>query len=303
VEKPAPRENEALVRIHASTVTTGDCEMRRLKLPLFFSLPMRLYVGFRKPKRITILGQELAGEVERVGKDVKRFQPGDPVFGGTGFHLGAYAEYICLTEQVLALKPSNLSYEQAASLPLGGHEAFHYLSKASIRPGQKVLVYGAGGSIGTIALQLAKHYGAEVTTVDSASKLDMLRSIGADHVIDYTHEDFTRNGQTYDVIFDVVGKSPYSGSLKSLHEHGTYLIANPGLSHLLRVPFSSRSGQRRIISGGAIQKVEDLLAIKELVEAGRIKPVIDRTYPLEQTAEAHTYVDSGEKKGSVVIKI
>ncbi len=309
LEKPSPRENEVLVRVHASTVTTGDCEMRRMKLPLFLSLPMRIYVGFRKPSRITILGQELAGEVEAAGRDVKRFRPGDLVFGTTGFHLGGYAEYICLSaaggamDAMLAAKPSNLSFEQAASIPLGGLESLHYLSKAGIRPGQKVLVYGAGGSIGTIAVQLARSYGAEVTAVDKDSKLDMLRSIGAAHVIDYTREDFTCSGVTYDVIFDVVGKSPFSRSLKCLNEHGSYLIANPSLSHMLRGPWVSRRTGKKILYGVSGQKVEDLILLKDLAEAGKIQPVIDRTYPLEQTSGAHTYVETGEKKGSVVITI
>jgi NADPH:quinone reductase-like Zn-dependent oxidoreductase len=302
-EKPSPRENEVLVRVHASTVTTGDCELRRLKLPLFFSLPMRLYVGIRKPKRITILGQEMAGEVEAVGIDIERFKPGDPVFGTTGFHLGAYAEYICVPEQLLAPRPTNLTYEQAAAVPLGGQEALYYLSKASIRSGQKVLVYGAGGSIGTVAVQLARSYAAEVTAVDRASKLDMLRSIGAAHVIDYTREDYTQRGEAYDVIFDVVGKSPFPRSLESVREGGYYLIANPGLSHLIRGPRAAKKSRKKIISGKSGQKVEDLLLLKDLIEAGKISPVIDRIYPLEQTAEAHAYVETGVKKGSVVIAI
>lgn len=303
VEKPSPRENEVLVRVHASTVTTGDCEMRRLQLPLFFSFPMRLYAGFRKPQRITILGQELAGEVEAVGREVKRFKPGDPVFGTTDLRLGAYAEYTCVPEQQLARKPSNLTYEQAAAIPLGGLESLHYLSRASIRSGQKVLVYGAGGSIGTIAVQLAQYYGAQVTAVDRGSKLEMLRSIGAVHVIDYTHEDFTKTGVIYDVIFDVVGKSPFSRSLKCIKEQGYYLIANPSLSHLVRGPWASRKSRRKIISGISGQKVEDLLLLKDLLEAGKITPIIDRTYPLEQTAEAHAYVETGQKKGGVVITL
>jgi NADPH:quinone reductase-like Zn-dependent oxidoreductase len=303
VEKPSPRENEVLVRVHASTVTTGDCEMRKLKLPLFFSFPMRIYVGFDKPRRITILGQELAGEVEAVGREVKRFKPGDPVFGTTTIRLGAYAEYICVPEKLLAPKPANLTYEQAAAVPLGGQESLYYLRKAGIRSGQKVLVYGAGGSIGTVAVQIARQYGAEVTAVDSASKLDMLRSIGAAHVIDYTREDFTQSGVIYDVIFDVVGKSPFPRSLDCIKDQGYYLMANPSLSHLIQGPLLSKRSSRRIIAGKSEQKVEDLLHIKELIEAGRIIPVIDRIYPLEQAAEAHTYVETGQKKGSVVISL
>jgi NADPH:quinone reductase-like Zn-dependent oxidoreductase len=277
--------------------------MRKLRLPLFFSFPMRIYVGFDKPRRITILGQEPAGEVEAVGREVKRFKPGDTVFGTTTLQLGAYAEYICVPEKLLAPRPSNLTYEQAAAIPLGGQEALYYLRKANIRSRQKVLVYGAGGSIGTVAVQLARHYGAEVTAVDSASKLDMLRSIGAAHVIDYTREDFTQSSVIYDVIFDVVGKSPFPRSLDCIKEQGYYLIANPSLSHLVRGPLLSKRSSRKIIAGKSEQKVDDLLQIKELIEAGKITPVIDRIYPLEQTAEAHTYVETGEKKGSVVITL
>jgi NADPH:quinone reductase-like Zn-dependent oxidoreductase len=264
---------------------------------------MRLYAGYDKPRRITILGQELAGEVEAAGSAVKRFKPGDPVFGTTTLQLGAYAEYICVPEQMLAPKPSNLSYEQAAAIPLGGQESLYYLRKAGIRSGQKVLVYGAGGSIGTIAVQLARSLGAEVTAVDQASKLEMLRSIGAAHVIDYTREDFTRSGVIYDVIFDVVGKSPFSRSLDCIKEQGYYLIANPGLSHIVHSPWASKKKRKKILYGKSEQRVEDLLQLTELIEAGKITPVIDRIYPLEQTAEAHAYVETGEKKGSVVITI
>jgi NADPH:quinone reductase-like Zn-dependent oxidoreductase len=307
VEKPSPRENEVLIRIRATTAFAGDCEMRSLKIPVLYRLPMRLYVGLRRPKRITILGQELAGEVESVGKDVKRFREGDPVFGTTGFQLGAYAEYICLPEGpeagALAIKPSNLSFAQAAAVPVGGLEALYFLRQANIQRGQRVLINGAGGSIGTIAVQLARDLGAEVTAVDGTGKLEMLRSIGADHVIDYSREDFTRRGQVYDVIFDVVGKSPFSGSLHSLKQEGIYLLGNAGLSQMLRGSWASRKGGRKVILGTASHKVEDLVSLKELIEAGRIHPVIDRSYPLEKMAEAHAYVDKGEKKGNVVITV
>src|SRR5215208_5609836 len=207
VEKPTPRDNEVLIKVHAATVTFGDCEVRRLKLPLLISIPIRIYAGLIKPKRITILGQELAGEIEAVGRQVTRFKKGDPVFAATFFRFGAYAEYACLPETYLVLKPSAITYEESATVPTGGINGLHFLRAANIQPGEMVLINGAGGSIGTYAVQIAKSLGAEVTAVDSAEKLDMLRSIGADHVVDYTREDFTKSGERYDVIYDVIGKS------------------------------------------------------------------------------------------------
>jgi len=305
VEKPSPKANEVLIKIYAASVFAGDCELRSLKIPLLMSLPLRIYVGFRRPKRVTILGQELAGEIESAGKDVELFKKGDQVFASTGFGMGAYAEYICLPEEpkegVLAIKPANMTYEEAAAVPTGGLEALHFLKHGNIQSEQKVLINGAGGSIGTFAIQLAKYFGAEVTGVDSTGKLDMLRSIGADQVIDYTKEDFTQSGETYDVIFDVVGKSSFSGSIKSLKQNGFYLLANPGLSHMVRGGWTSKRSSKSVIFGAASHKTEDLLFLKELIEAGKIKTVIDRRYPLEQTAEAHRYVETGHQKGNVVI--
>jgi len=307
VQKPAPKENEVLVKIHATTVTAGDCEMRRLELPLFFSTPMRVYNGLRAPKRITILGQELAGEIEAVGEGVKSFKPGERVFATTGFNLGGYAEYICLPEGAediaLAKMPANMTFEEAAAVPFGGLESLHFLRQAGIQPGQTVLINGAGGSIGTFGVQLAKHFGAEVTAVDSAGKLDMLRSIGADHTIDYRKEDFTTGGSKYSVIFDVIGKSPFSGCIRSLEENGYYLMANPRVSYMLRGAWVSQTSKKKVVSGTAQQKSEDLNYLRELAEAGGIRTVIDRTYPLEQTAEAHRYVESGEKQGNLIIKV
>jgi NADPH:quinone reductase-like Zn-dependent oxidoreductase len=304
VEKPVPREDEVLIRIHATTAFQGDCEMRRLKLPFHLGLPLRIYNGFLKPKRIRILGQELAGEVEAIGSGVQKFKPGDQVFGTTGFLLGSYAEYTCLPQAgALEMKPVNMTYEQAAAVPVGGLEALYFLKQAGIRSGQNVLINGAGGSIGTFAVQLAKVHGAEVTAVDSAGKLDMLRSIGADHVIDYTREDFTKSGQVYDVIYDVVGKSPFSRSMRSIREGGIYLLGNAGLTQTIRGGWAARTGRRKVIMGTSSQKAEDLLALKGLIEAGRIKTVIDRIYPLEQMAAAHAYVDTGQKKGNVVVTI
>ena len=309
VETPAPKEDEVLIRVHAATASTADTELRRLKLPLFFAVFLRLYLGFLKPTRIRILGTEFAGEIVSVGKDVTGYQPGDQVYGYTGLSMGTYAEYLCLSENPSALasvmgkKPVNVRYEEAAALPFGGLEALHSLRQANIQPGQKVLIVGAGGSIGTYAVQLARHYGAEVTGVDKPEKLEMLRSIGAQHVIDYTREDFTRIGQTYDVILDTIGKSPFARSLRSLHEQGTYLNANPGFFGRIRMRWLSRNSSKRVIPWTAGYTVKNLLALKELVEAGTIKPVIDRTYPLEQIVEAHRYVDSGQKKGNVVITV
>jgi NADPH:quinone reductase-like Zn-dependent oxidoreductase len=307
IQKPAPKDNEVLIRIVATTVTAGDCEMRSLKLPLMLGYPMRMYVGLRKPERLTILGQELAGEIEAVGKDVTQFKAGDQVYGAPGFGLGCYAEYKCMPEKpgngVLALKPVNMSYEEAAALPVGGLEALHFLQLGNIQSGQNVLINGAGGSIGTIAVQLARYYGAEVTAVDSTGKLDMLRSLGADHVIDFTQEDFTKSGQTYDVIFDVVGKSSFSGSVRSLKEKGFFLIGNPGLSKMIRGPWTSKTSSKHIITGTSSYKTQDLIFLTELVEAGKIRTVIDRRYPLEQTAEAHRYVETGQKKGNVIITV
>ena len=303
----AREANEVLIKIYATTVTAGDCEARNLEMPILMRLPMRMYVGLRKPKRITILGQELAGEIEAVGKDVKRFRAGDQVFGTTGLGFGAYAEYICLPEKsamgVLAMKPANMTYEEAAAVPTGGLEALHFIRKGNIQSGEKVLILGAGGSIGTFAVQLARYFGAEVTGVDSTSKLEMLGSIGADHVIDYTQEDFTRNGETYDVILDVPGKSSFSGSIRSLKQKGRYLLANPGLLHTLQGPWTSIRSGKKVIFGAASQKTEDLIFLRDLIEAGQIKAVIDRHYSLEQMAEAHRYVETGHKKGNVVINV
>jgi NADPH:quinone reductase-like Zn-dependent oxidoreductase len=308
VATPTPQDDEVLIRIYATTVTAGDCEQRSLKLPFWLALPMRAYVGLQRPKRITILGMELAGEIEAVGNDVTRFRNGDQVFAATGFaRMGTYAEYICLPEEpedgALALKPANLTYEKATAVPVGGLEALHFLRQGAIQSEQQVLINGAGGTIGTFAVQLAKYFGAEVTGVDSTEKLDMLRSIGADQVIDYTREDFTNSGETYDVVLDVVGKSSFSGTIQSLKQDGCYLLANPGLSQMVRGRWTSRTSSKKVIFGATHLKTDDLLFLKELIEAGKLKSVIDRCYPLEQAAEAHRYVETGHKKGHVVLTI
>jgi NADPH:quinone reductase-like Zn-dependent oxidoreductase len=306
VEKPVPKDTEVLIRIHATTVTAGDCQLRGLKIPLAFRLPLRLYLGLSQPRQF-ILGQELAGEIEAVGKDVQRFRVGDQVVGWTGFRLGTYAQYKCLPEKgILALKPSTMTYEEAATLPIGGLEGAYFLRRGNVQSGQKVLINGAGGSIGTYAIQLAKYFGAEVTGVDSTGKLDMLRSLGADRVIDYTREDFTRSSERYDVIFDAVGKSAFSRSVASLMPEGRYLIDNVRPSQRLRGRWTSVTSGKKVIpwaDRSESECIEDFDFLKGLIEAGKIQSVIDRCYPLEQMADAHRYVDTGQKKGNVVISV
>lgn len=303
VEKPSPKDNEVLIKVYAATVTAGDCEARSLKFQSWISLPMRLYVGLTKPKRITILGQELAGEIAAVGKEVTRFKKGDPVFAATFFRFGAYAQYVCLPETYPVLKPANMTYDEAATIPTGGINALHFLRKANVQSGQRLLINGAGGSIGTYAVQIAKSFGAEVTVVDSTEKLAMLRSIGVDQIIDYTQEDFTRSGQSYDAIIDVVGKSSFSRTARSLRQNGRYILGNPTLSGMIRGLWTSRTTDKKVIFEQASYRAEDYTFLKELIEAGKIKSVIDRRYPLEQTAEAHRYVETGQKKGNVVITV
>ena len=308
VEKPTPKDNEVLIKIHAATVTMGDCEMRSLKFSGLLKFLMRLGIGFRGPrKRFSILGQELAGEIEAVGNEVKLFKKGDPVFAATGFHFGAYAEFVCLPENgEVAIKPTNMTYEEAAVVPIGGLEALHFLRKANIQKGQTILISGASGSIGTVAIQLAKYYGAEVTGVGNPTSLEVMKSIGANKVIDYTKENFTESGETYDVIFDVIGKSSFSSCLSSLNKKGIYLLANPKISLINREKWASRRSDKKLMSGNmdnTRERTEQLNFLKELIEEGKIKSVIDRRYLLEQIPEAHTYVETGEKTGNVVITV
>jgi NADPH:quinone reductase-like Zn-dependent oxidoreductase len=305
VEKPVPKANEVLIKIHATTVTTSDCNVRNLTfVPKLFLLPMRMQFGFIKPTN-KILGFDLAGDIEAVGKDVTRFKISDQIFGTTEPAYGAHAEYICLPEDgVLAIKQANMTYEEAATIPVIANTALYFIRDlGNIQAGQKVLINGASGGIGTFAVQLAKYYGAEVTGVCSTTNLEMVKSLGADNVIDYTKEDFTKTGQTYDVIFDAVGKSSFSRCKSSLKKGGIYLVTVPKLAALLQMLWTSRIGSKKVKMEGAPAKVENLLFLKELIEAGKLKTVIDRRYPLEQTAEAFRYVEQGHKKGNVVITV
>jgi NADPH:quinone reductase-like Zn-dependent oxidoreductase len=300
IEKPTPKDHEILIKIHSTTVNMGDCEFRSLNLSFFLRNLMKLVNGIKKPKRYPILGQELAGEVEAVGKDVTLYKEGDQVFGATGFGMGTYAEYKCLSEEsALAIKPTNITYQEAAAVPVGGFNALYFLSKANIQNEQQILINGAGGSIGTLAVQLANYYGAEVTAVDSTAKLDMLRSIGAEHIIDYTKEDFTESDKKYDVIFDIVGKGSYSGCLESLKENGFLLLGNPKLLRVIRGKFTNKN----VIGGSAEYTVEDLVVLKELLQKGELKPVIDKVYSLKDIVKAHEYVETGQKKGSIIITV
>ena len=307
VEKPTPKDNEMLVKVFATTVTAGDCRMRSFDVPPLFWLPGRIALGFRKPRR-GMLGMEVAGRVESVGKDVKLFKEGDHVFGTTtGLNFGAYAEYICIPEKwkagVVANKPANMTCEEAVAGIVGGLTALHFLRKGNIQGGQQVLIYGASGSVGTYAVQLAKHFGAEVVGVCSTTNLELVRSLGADKVIDYTEEDFTKSGETYDIIFDTVGKTSFSRSKDSLKQKGIYLTADASTADNVQMLWTSMIGNKKVIAGISSEGTECLIFLKELIEAGKIKSVIDRRYPLEQIAEAHRYVDKGHKKGNVVITL
>lgn len=280
VEKPKPKKNEVLVKIHATSVSTGDCRIRGFNSPLLFWIPMRIILGFRKPRK-PILGVELSGEIEDIGTDVTQFKKGDQVFALTELNLGGYAEYTCVHESgLIALKPTNMTYEEAAVIPFGGTSALHFLKKGQIKKGQRVLIYGASGSVGTAAIQLAKYFGATVTAICSSSNFELVTALGADNVIDYMKEDFTKQGEHYDIIFDAVGKYKKSLCTDALMPNGKYVSVN-----------------------GMMAKVskEDMNLLKQLAETEKLKPVIDRTYRLEEIAEAHIYVEKGHKKGNVSI--
>jgi len=304
VEKPKPKDDEILIKIHAAEATKADCELRSFKFAVkWFWLPLRIATGLTRPKN-QVLGGYFAGEIESVGKDVSKFKKGDRVFGTTKLRMGAYAEYACLpASYTIVPKPHNLTFEEAAAVPLGGLNALHFLRKANVRNGEKVLVNGAGGSIGTFGVQIAKAMGAEVTAVDSTIKEEMLRRIGADHFFDYTTEDFTKSGQTYDVIFDMVARSSYSACVKSLNPEGRYLMGNPRISDMLRSALTSKFTDKTAIFAFAREKEEELLALKEMIEAGKIKPIVDKIYSINQAAEAHRRVETEQRLGIVVISV
>ena len=303
VEKPTPKNNEVLIKTHATTVTSGDWRVRSLNVPAGFGLIMRLVFGISKPKQ-PILGSELAGVVESVGKDVRNFKIGDQVFAFSDASMGCHAEYKCMPQDgAVVLKPPSLSYDEATALSFGGTTALDFLRRGKLQRGESVLVNGASGGVGTAAVQLAKHFGADVTGVCSTANVELVRSLGARHVIDYSKEDFTQNGETYDVIVDTAGTAPFSRSKASLKEGGRLLMVLGGLPDMLQIPWVSMTSSKKVIAGPAAGRAEDLRFLAGLAEAGEFKPVIDRRYPFEQIAEAHRYVDTGRKKGNVVITL
>jgi len=296
IAQPQPKDDQILLKIHATSVTSGDARMRRADPPI-----IRLIFGFKRPRK-SVLGVVVAGTVESVGKQVTKFKVGDRIFGTTGMSFGAHAEYQCISEDgTLALIPEQMSYADAAAIPFGGTAAIHFLRKADIRKGHKVLIYGASGAIGTMAVQLAKEQGAEVTAVCSSRNAALVRSLGADHVIDYTQEDFSASGVRYDVIFETVGKSDFSKLKKACKKSGAILMASAGLGLMLRAVFASLLGRRKIIMGVIKETAEDMRFFKRLIEAGKLKAVVDRVYSLDEIQLAHAYVDKGRKTGNVII--
>jgi NADPH:quinone reductase-like Zn-dependent oxidoreductase len=312
VAKPTPKDKEILIRVHATAINYGDLTARNFahltsnefNMPAFLFLPARMSFGWNKPK-INVLGSELAGQVEVVGRRVTKFKPGDQVFAYAGKGMGANAEYICLPENgTLALKPANLSYDEAATLPYGAVMAVSLLEKAALQPGQKVLINGASGGIGAMAVQLAKYYGAEVTGVCGTPRLEFVKSMGADRVLDYTRQDFTRDGEAYDLIFDILGRSSFSRCAGSLKPRGIYLLASFKSRALFDMLRTSLVGSKKsVICAMARERSENLVFVKELAEAGKIKALIDKRFPLERTAEAHRYIEQGHKQGQVVITV
>jgi NADPH:quinone reductase-like Zn-dependent oxidoreductase len=309
LDVPEPAADQVRVRVRATTVTAGDCEMRALRFPLYLALAMRAWIGWRRPRGWTVAGTEFAGIVDAVGAAASRFDVGDRVFGSAGMRLGAAAEYLCLAESssgaggALALMPANMTFQQAATVPFGGRDALHFMRKAALRRGQRILINGAGGSIGTFAVQLAKRVGAQVTAVDDGSKLDMLRALGADHVIDFTREDFTQRRRAFDVIFDVVGTVALLRARRALRPGGTFILANPPASQMFASTWFKLSSGPAVFLSPTDGSVEDLETLRELIEADGLQTVIDRVYPLQDIVEAHEYVETGAKQGHVVITI
>ena len=306
VGKPAPKDDEVLIKVHATTVSTGDCNMRNFTFVTKSMLPMaKLMFGIGKPWKERILGTELAGEIVGAGKDVVRFKLGDRVFGSTGMAGGGHAQYTCLHETAaLAIKPDSLSWEEAVAIPFGANAALYYLRDlGKIQDGHRLLIIGASGSIGSAGIQLAKHFGATVTAVCSGANVELVKSLGADKVIDYTKEDFTKNSETYDLILDVVGATTFERCQKSLKPQGVFLSCIMGLPDVARSLWASIAGGKKIKGGVAINNLERMTFITELTAAGILKPVIDRRYPLEQIAEAFKHVEHGHKKGNVVITV
>lgn len=300
--RPVPQDDEILIRVFAVEATKGDCELRSFNYQVkWFWLPLRIALGLIKPRK-QVLGSYFAGEIESVGKDVTNFVPGDQVFGAAKLRMGAYAEYLCLpASYTIAPKPENLDFEEAAAVPLGGLNALHFMRRAGIKEGEKVLVNGAGGSIGTFAVQIAKFMGAEVTAVDSGIKREMLLGIGADHFVDYGAEDFTNQGKTYDVIFNMVAKASFSKCVSVLKPNGRYLMGNPRFSDMLRAVLTSRMTDKTVQFAFAAETREELLVLKEMIEQGKLKPALDKVYPLERVAEAHQRVETEQRLGIVVI--
>jgi NADPH:quinone reductase-like Zn-dependent oxidoreductase len=302
VVKPIPKDNEVLIKVHAAEATKSDCEMRSFKFAVsWFWLPLRIALGIKKPKN-QILGGYFAGEIESFGENVTNFNIAEQVFGSCQLRMGAYGEYLCLPDSYTIVPlPKNLSYAQSAAVPLGGLNALHFLNKAEVKSGETVLINGAGGSIGTFAVQIAKSMGAEVTAVDIGFKEEMLRKIGADHFIDYTKEMYTDNAKKYDVIFDMVAESSYSASVKSLKSKGRYLLGNPRISCMLRSIFTSKFSDKKIVFVFAQEKISELTQLREMIEQGKISPVVDKVYPMEKVAEAHRKVETEQRLGSVVL--
>jgi NADPH:quinone reductase-like Zn-dependent oxidoreductase len=301
VEKPTPQDNEVLIKTSATTVTSGDWRVRSLIAPLGFGLLTRLVFGISKPKQ-PILGMELAGVVESVGQAVSKFKVGDAVFAFSGAAMGCYAQYKCMPQDgAVALKPPNLSFDEAAALSFGGSTALSFFRRGKLQRGQSVLINGASGGVGTAAVQLAKHFGAQVTGVCSAANGELVRALGASHVIDYTKEDFTHNGVTYDVIVDTVGTAPFSRCQSSLKAGGRLLMVLGTLPQMLQIPWVSLTTNKKIIAGPASANAEDVRFLARLAAAGEFKPVIDRSFRFEQIVQAHRYVDTGRKKGNVIV--